>query len=137
MPTLQYCFCLDSRTIGTDATSSELFSSRFSHYRDRCPLFETVFVPILALSRQMIALWYCFCLDSRTIGTDDRSLVLFLSRFSHYRDRFPIFNSFLVPIPTLSRQRQIPDLPLFSCPDSCIIKTTARSSSHYFPSSFH
>ena len=125
MITLRYCFCPDSGTIETDDRSPKLFLSRFSHYRDRSSLFETVFVPIPTLSGLMPTLRNCFCPDSDTIGTDDTSSELFSSRFSHYtietdsrsstlflsrfqhyrdRDRFPIFSSFLVPIPALSRR---------------------------------
>ena len=126
MVALRYCFCLDSGTIGTDTHSSKLFLSRFSLYRDRSSLFGTLFVSIPVLSGLMIALRNCFCPDSATIGTDPHSSVLFLSRFSYYRDRCTLFETVFVPIQVLSRQFLTPR-PL-SCLDSGCIETASRSS---------
>ncbi len=123
---LRDCFCLDSGTIGTDGISSGLFLSRFWHYRDRCYLFGTVFVSILVLSGQMVSLRDCFCLDSGTIGTDDTSSGLFLSRFRYYRDRWYLFGTVSVSILALSRQ-MIPLRDCF-CLDSGTIETDPHSS---------
>ncbi len=77
-------FCPDSATIETHFGCSPFFLSRFCHYRDIFWLLALFSVPILPLSRHILAVHPIFCPDSATIETYFDCMHFFLSRFCHY-----------------------------------------------------
>ncbi len=114
-------FCPDSPTIETQLHCSFFFLSRFCHYRDTVALLALFSVPILPLSRLILAARSFFCPDSPTIETHFGCPLFFLSRFAHYRDSVALLALFSVPILLLSRL--ILAARSFFCPDFATIET--------------
>ena len=114
-------FCPDSHSIETYFSAPTHFLSRFSQYRDSLLCSIPFSVPILAVSRLISLLHPFICPNSCSIETYFSDPTLFLSRFTQYRDSFPLSIPFSVPILTVSRLTSL--LHPFFCPNSHSIET--------------
>ena len=97
------------------------------------PMKKELLQQLLSISRHSLAVHPFFCPDSDTIETLFHCSLLFLSRFSYYRDTLSRLTLFSVPILTLSRHSST--ARSFFCPDSNTIETYFDCSPFFCPDS--